>query len=153
MKISFAGEEYIVPAEEEILLLQQIQGIMLQEYGKLDANMRFLAKPVARGFLQKLENEARVKHGKEQALIFRPDKKQDAVIHLSNIMIGILREALQHVALEIGTVNHSIASLKVTVSRESSGRGQVAVNGDIGEWENNRSQISGRNDNATVSDC
>lgn len=142
MKFSVDGKEYTVPAEEEILFLQQVKTLMLQQYDKLGPDIRFAAKPFARGYLQKLENEARVKYGKEQALVFRPEKKQDAVVHLSGIMVGVLREALQHVTISVGTVNNTVASFKIGFQGKSAAGGPMAADGYIGFGQDNSTEVS-----------
>lgn len=141
MKVNIDSTEYTVPAEAEILLLQQFREIMLREYAKLDPNIRFLGKPAARAYLQKLENEARVKYGQEQALVFRPEKKKDAVVFLSNIMVGVMREALQHVTISVGTVDHSIANFKLTIEGQSASGGPLAIDGDKRERQDNGIEV------------
>src|SRR5690349_11084028 len=101
MKVSINGDVYEVSKDEESVLLGQLQAVMLDVYQNKMDDMRLPAKALARALLQKMENEARRKHGKEQALIFRPDKKKDSVLHLSDIMLLILREALKDVKVSV----------------------------------------------------
>lgn len=146
MKVAIDGVNYDVPPEEEVILLKRIQTMMLAEYEKLDSKWRLMGKPVSREILRQMETKARTKHGNEKALLFRPDKRQDPTIHLSNIMLSILQEALKHVTLCISTESanehNTVANFGLTISNKGASGGQVAINGDIGMWENNGTQVS-----------
>ncbi len=142
MNIQINGEDYAIPPEEETLLLKQIQALALKEYEKLSQDLRFLAKPLARSVLQKMENEARAKYGREASLFFRPEKRQDAVVHLSGVVAAILQEALKHVTLSVSTVDHTVAAFQVTVAGKGPGGGPVATHGYIGQRENHSTQVS-----------
>jgi hypothetical protein len=146
MKVLINDVEYDVPPEEEIILLKRIQTMMLAEYEKLDAKWRLMGKPVSREILRQMETKARVKHGNDKALLFRPDKREDPTIHLSNIMLSILQEAMKHVTLRIGTEStnehHTIANFGLSITNKGESGGQVAINGDFGVRENNGTQVS-----------
>ena len=141
MKISIDGVDYQVPAEEEFILLSQIQKMALGEYAKLDSRWRLLGKPLAREWLRRSEDEARAKWGKEQALVFRPDKHADPCIHLSKILLRILQEALKHVEVSIGTDGHTVAALSLAIEGKGADGRPLVIDGHIGIGENDRTQI------------
>lgn len=142
MKVNINGSEYAVSKDEENVLLQQLQTVMLDVYDNKMDDMRLPAKALARALLIKMENEARRKHGKEQALIFRPDKKKDAVIHLSDIMLLILKEALKDVQVSVSTDTNSVTAISLTVSDQSRSGGPLVTHGDIRERKNDRIEVS-----------
>jgi hypothetical protein len=146
MKVLIDGTEYDVPQEEEIILLKRIQTMMLTEYEKLDGKWRLMGKPVSREVLRQMETKARAKHGNDKALLFRPDKREDPTIHLSNIMLSILQEAMKHVTLRISTESsnehNTIANFGISVTNKSEGGGQVAIDGNFGVRQNNGTQVS-----------
>lgn len=142
MKVLINNEEYDLPKEEEMVLLRGIQKVMLAEYEKLDDKWRFMGKPVSREVLRQMENKTRVAHGSEKALLLRPAKGQDPTIHLSNIMLGILQEAMKHVTFSIKTEHHSIASFNISIKDKSSNGGQVDTDGDIRVGEDHCSEVS-----------
>lgn len=130
MKIKINSQDFDVPAEEETLLLRYIQGLLLNEYEKLDQKWRLLLKPVAREGLRKMEADARKAHGNEKALALRPAKRQDPVIHLSGVLAAILQEALKHVSIELDTADHTIAAFKVAIEGQGESRRQMATYGN-----------------------
>lgn len=141
MKIQIDGVDYLIPAEEETLMIQQIRQLALDEYAKLDGGWRSTAKVAARGYLQKLENEARVKYGKEKSLQFRPAKKADSVVHVSTIMTNFLREALRNVTISVNSVDHTIAAVSLSIEGQGASRRPLVVDGHIGERQDNGAQI------------
>lgn len=141
MKVAINGTDYDVPNEEEIILLKKLQAAMLAEYAKLDGKWRLMGKPVAREVLRQMEERTRGKHGNEKALLFRPDKKADPTIHLSNIMLGILQEAMKHVTLNVSTEHHTVTNFGITIEGKGTAGGQVATDGHNGVRENNGVEI------------
>ena len=142
MKVLINNEEYVVPKEEELVLLRTIQKSMLAEYEKLDEKWRFMGKPVSREVLRQMENKTRAAHGNEKALLLRPAKGQDPTIHLSNIMLGILQEALKHVTLYVSTTDHSIASFSLSIKGKSPDGRQVDTHGNIRVGQDDCSEVS-----------
>ncbi len=142
MKVLINNEEYDLPKEEELILLKAIQQVMMSEYDKLDGKWRLMGKPVSREVLRQMEVKTREKHGNEKALMLRPEKRADPTIHLSNIMLGILQEALKHVTLTIATEHHTIASLSISIKGKSPAGGPMDTHGDIRMRQDYSTEIS-----------
>jgi hypothetical protein len=143
VKIAIDGQSYQVNSIERALLCEYVRQMALCEYEKLPGEYRLLSKPIARKILQCMERDIRAKYGKERSLSFRPGKRVDPTVFLTGIMASILQEALQHVQIDVQTNADSIASFSCTITGQGESRRQMAVDGNIGKWENNRAEIPG----------
>lgn len=109
---------------------------LLDEYKKLDENWQFLAKPFARAILQKMEQEARKKD--QDWIVFRPEKKSDAVIHLIHVFGAIIQKVVTHASIELTTEHNTVTAVEI---KNQAGR-QVGTDGNIGIRENDSIKVS-----------
>lgn len=131
MKIIINNNEYFISADEEYALLRQLQSMLLFEYDKVDIQWKLIAKPIAREILREMEITTRSKNGNDQALLMRPPKKSDPVIHLTTIMCMLSQEFLKNVCFKINsTTDNTITSFSISTENQSAAGGQVVVDGD-----------------------
>lgn len=155
MKIDWNGWVYNIPREQEAKILEQVYGLGLQEYEKLDPKWRLAGKAVAREVLRKMEDDVRKKHGKDAALAIRPPKKSDPVPFLADLLARLLLEGLSHVTLAIDATADTIEAFSLSIERgiENPGAsgGPVALDGNIGERQNNGAEVPGCSSDEIVS--
>lgn len=142
MKIILNEQEYQISQEDEEKILQQIQAMALSEYEKLADQWRFLAKTGAREILRNMENHVREKHGKEKAMLIRPEKRADPVQHLTKVMVAMLQEAVSHVEIFGKVSTNTITDLSVSIPHPGKIRGQVASDGDLRVRKNDSAEVS-----------
>jgi hypothetical protein len=141
MNITIDGVEYLIPAEEETLLLRQLQAHFIKMYEGLDGKWRLLLKPVARELLRAMEKKAREQYGDEVAMRIRPPHRKDPNLHLMDVSLALSQKGMEDVSIGIATADHTIANISLSIPNQGESGGQMALNGDIGVWEDNSAQI------------
>ena len=137
------GRSYSLPETTSRPLVAQLGEMAIAEYEKLDDNWQFLAKPIARTILQKMEEGAKKKGAtKEQYLSFRPEKRADPCIHLIKIACGLFFEATKRVELNIETDGDCISAFSCEIINPGESRGQMVTHGDIRERKDNCIKVS-----------
>jgi hypothetical protein len=129
MRINVNGQIFDATPEQEQMLLAFGRSFVEGEYAKLSGELRLGAKMIARKMLQDQENSTREKFGKDAAMVFRPAKRSDAVLHLLSVAELILREALKNVTLTVDVNADCITHLSISTGEDKAG-GQMALNGD-----------------------
>ena len=146
MKLALNGEVYLIPDELENKLLGHFEeAVMNLIRTQLTGEIKLALKIFARNYLKKAEDKARPLVCIEHAKVFRPGKGVDPIEHLAGFMLAKLKEGLIDA---IGTVeweDSEITALNFSVKDQSRTGGQVALDGDFGEREDNGAQVSGRN--------
>jgi hypothetical protein len=92
-----------------------------------------------------MEEHARGTHGAANAaLFFRPAKKSDPVVHLSDIVLPLLQEAIKHVQITLTTRadgSDTSATLAISTKDTSEAWGQVDTARDLRLRQNNGVQV------------
>lgn len=140
MQIQIDEKAYNVPPDQRAEVIQLAKKMILSEYAKLNENIRFLLKPIARGYLQSLENKARQKLGKEASLFFRPEGKADAVIFLIQVFEKVAAQSMENVTIAVSTNEDRITNLAI-IPDTNQGGGPMVTHGDLGEREDNGVKI------------
>ena len=137
------GRSYSLPETTSRPLVAQLGEMAIAEYEKLDDNWQFLAKPIARTILQKMEEGAKKKGAtKEQYLSFRPEKRGDPCVHLIKIACGLFFEATKRIAINIETDGDSISNFSCEIKHTGESRGPLAPHGNERIRENDRIKVS-----------
>ena len=151
MQLIIDGKPYTLQEEDARQLISFAQDMMLAEYSKLDDNWQFLSKPIARTILQKMEESAKKKGAtKEQALAFRPPKRQGPTEHLIKIISGVFFEAVRRVELRITTDGDRISSFTSEIKHQGESGGSLASDGDIRVGQDDDAEILRRGLHAPI---
>jgi dihydroorotate dehydrogenase len=140
MNIDINGETYEVPPEYRDKLINQMWGLVMIEYDKVPQGYKIPVMALTRKLLYDLEKDLAKKHGKETAVkVARPVKGADPTKHLLWVMSGAVREGMKDATICIDTEKaaHSVTALNVSIPSTMPGGGQVAVNGNERERQNN----------------
>ena len=135
MPILLDGKEYRINQK----LIKDCFELAVEEYGKLDINLKLVGKTVARAILTKMEDGVRKKTGdEEKALFFRPNKKEDAVLFLLSRLFGVIGTAINNANITLLTTDGEITCAAI---ENPSGR-SLASDGDERIRQDDSSEVS-----------
>lgn len=126
------GKIYEISAD----LVPYATGFLREEYRKLDENFQFILKPIARELLRRMEKSARDKD--QDWTLYRPEKKKDPVDHLIIVFGKIIWGGVMHADISLIVENNTVEAIEIAGKTG----GSLATDGNIGEREDNCSQIS-----------
>ena len=137
MPLSIENKQYQIDQK----LLHSLESFIESEYEKLDEGLRFGAKAVAREILRRMEKTTREKtKDAQQALVFRPEKKEDAVLFLVHRLMIILGVFLNHASIEIRTSEDGCTIIGAEIEGPT-GR-QVVTDGNLRVRQDNGLEVS-----------
>lgn len=145
MKISIDGKLYTIEPDVEANFLRDFQRMGLDMYRKQEDWLRFALKPVVRWLLDKMESGIAKIQGKEKAAqICRPAKREDPVVHWSNLMIAQFSGAIIYATLQIETSGDSATGFNIQFAAPEDQAGRsLDLDRDIGQREDDCAQVSG----------
>lgn len=148
MQLELAGETYTLSPENEALALSFLAQNMLSGLAVFRKNHPALSlamKAMAREMLSAWEKEARkAGHSEEVCKQFRPPKKMDPVAYLQVISLQIMQGRLRDVTLVIGSRDHELTTCQLILPDQNQGGRSLDSDGNLGERQDDRFEISGR---------
>lgn len=143
MKIHLNNDLLTLPSGQEEQLSEHFRATIQQQYNQLDPAMRLVAKTAARSILGYLEKKIREKGGNDAAMIARPLKGADPVLHLLEVGQRLFTEMLHHVEVQI-TTTESGAITAVSLAKDTGEGGrQVDTDGDIRQRKDDGIKVLG----------
>lgn len=143
MKLEVNGVLYELTDDKELALFRLFSSLIERMYLGLPEEIQFFVKMGVRKMLKHQEDESRRLEGKEASLKFRPAKKQDPVIHLLSIVGVEGRRGFHDTTIILETSADCITNFQIVNGREGEGRGQMVVDGNQWEREDNGVEIPG----------
>lgn len=142
MQIEIDGSVYQLTGEKEMALVRFFTALAQQIYEEaLPDAVQLFVKMGVRKMLKEKESETRKSEGKEASLKYRPEHKQDPVLHMLKLFEPELLERLDNAAFTFETADSCITDLKIR--RENPGGRSLVTHGDQREREDNGPEVSG----------
>jgi hypothetical protein len=156
MKIVINGTAYALTNDQIHIITGVFHGKIEAEYEKLEPTYRLIAKTIARGALSWIEERVKQEAGVDASVLVRPAKKADPVPHLMNLGEKLLTDMMNHVTISFDTTEAgTITGFTVAVTPKGQGQdgGPVDSDGDIGQRENDRLEVSRLDVHEALSGC
>lgn len=143
MKVFMDGQAYEVPQAYADKMLGDLLAMMEDGYEKhLDDKTKFGIGALARGYLVKLEMDARAKYGKEAGRAVRPPPKTDATLWLVQLFVPMLREAIKNAAISCETEYGRVTAFNFSLPRQGEAGGLLGIDRDTGQREDHGINVS-----------
>ena len=155
MLIELDGRTYEVPEAYQDKLISQLWELAMLEYEKVPKAYHIGGMMLTRKILYDMETSLTKSHGKEVAVkIARPAKGADPNKHLLWLMSSVLREAVKSATfiIDCSESTDTVTAFAISIPRQGETGGSVAVDGDIGQREDNSGQNARRQIGPAVSD-